>query len=263
MNKEQAQNATETALQDLVKALEQGKSDELIKYLTCMSRFHQYSLRNLLLISHQQPEATQVAGFHTWRKLKRSVRKGEKGIAILAPLAFRKKTKGTPEDESEQAIAGFRVVHVFDIKQTDGPQLPELVTPTGDPGIALAQLEDVIRGNGIELENQDLPPDTHGCSMGGKIIVNCNLSAAERFSVLAHELAHEWLEHHLARCQDKRIRETEAEAVAFVVGTAHGINCEQSSADYIMLYRGDSEALSRSLKEIQRVASRILQEIAC
>lgn len=261
MNKDQAKELTEQSLNELIAALNAGKSERLVQYLRCLSHFTRYSIRNLLLISAQRPTATRVAGFHTWRKLNRMIRKGEKGIAILAPLASRKKTDEVPDSDDKNSVVGFRVVHVFDIEQTDGDVLPSLTTASGDPGQALANLETVIQRNGIALYYEELSAGLEGYSAGGKIVINEQLQDARRFSVLAHELAHEWLDHATTQ-QTKKVRETEAEAVAFVVCTAYGIESQQSTTEYIQLYQGDGETLCSSLKVIQQVAVRILNEMA-
>ena len=88
---EAARRIAETALGELATQLESGHSDQLTAYLTAMSRFHNYSFNNLMLILKQRPDASRVAGFHTWRKMGRAVRRGEKGIAIFAPMVFKKK----------------------------------------------------------------------------------------------------------------------------------------------------------------------------
>src|SRR5580658_8813292 len=92
MTTEQAKTLSETALEKLMDALERGQSEALKTYLSVMSRFHRYSWGNILLIYSQRPDATHVAGFHGWRKRRRFVRKGEKGIVILAPMVGRKKS---------------------------------------------------------------------------------------------------------------------------------------------------------------------------
>ncbi|HZZ26763.1 MAG TPA: ArdC family protein [Pirellulales bacterium] len=98
MNREEAQQRSEEALQELIHALEQGRSETLIKYLETLARFHHYSFGNTILIAIQRPDATHVAGFHRWRQLGRVVKKGEHGIAILAPLVYK-------QAASEPAVA--------------------------------------------------------------------------------------------------------------------------------------------------------------
>ena len=116
MNTEQAKQLSETALNRLMAALEQGQSAALEQYLTVMSRFRKYSWCNVLLIYSQFPQATHVGGFHFWLTLGRHVRKGEKGIAILAPMVGRKRhAQGEKLAEDERTrVFGFKACHVFD-----------------------------------------------------------------------------------------------------------------------------------------------------
>ena len=95
--------------------------------LQTASKFHRYSFSNILLIQLQRPDATLVAGFNKWRSLNRCVRKGEKGLAILAPCKYKTKIETDDgEDKTLQQVRGFRVVHVFDISQTEGDDPPDL-----------------------------------------------------------------------------------------------------------------------------------------
>lgn len=267
MKREDVLARTERALDELATQLEQGKSDCLLQYLDMLSRFHRYSMGNCMLIAMQRPTATHVAGYQRWKRLKRQVKKGETGIAILAPLVKRRKVdKERDDDTTETAqsrtLYGFRVVYVFDIEQTEGEPLAEFAKITGDPGENLHRLEVVIRDRGIELEYVDGLGGALGVSSGHKIAVLQDLEDAEKFSVLAHELGHELL-HQGARRKDttKTIRETEAEAVAFVVCRASGIECNTRSSDYIQLYNGDTDVLMESLEHIQRAASNILCDL--
>src|SRR6476661_7547916 len=104
---------TTDALDTLAALLDQGHSDQLTALLTTMARFHTYSWHNVCLIASQCPTATRVAGFHTWRTLGRFVRKGEKGIAILAPLLRRRDRE--PDDDQSRVVVGFRAAYVFDV----------------------------------------------------------------------------------------------------------------------------------------------------
>ncbi len=99
-----------------------------------MSRLHHYSLRNVMLIALQKPSATHVAGFHSWKKLGRFVKKGENGIVIIAPLVYRKEIAENDENTSNvYEINGFKGVYVFDISQTYGTEIPEFARVQGDP----------------------------------------------------------------------------------------------------------------------------------
>jgi antirestriction protein ArdC len=213
----------------------------------------------------QRPSATYAAGFNTWKSLGRHVKKGEKGITVLAPIVVsRKKEQAEVEDqrEEQQAVAGFRPVTVFDISQTGGQPLPEVTKVAGDPK-STDRLKDYVERLGIELEYSSEIQPAKGVSCGGKIILLPDLNPGEAFATLVHEAAHEALHKADRRAQTNRsIRETEAEAVAFVVSHAIGLDCLSASADYIQLWNGDRATLVESLQFIQRTASQILSAIS-
>ena len=256
---EQARELSANALDSLTKQLESGKSDQLNAYINAMSRFHKYSFGNMMLILAQRPDATHTAGFHTWRSLGRTVKRGEKGIFIIAPMIL--KSKDSLDDD--KAFVRFKAVHIFDISQTEGDPLPEPSSVGGDPGQALTALESAITQSGIILETSDDLGGAEGISKGGTIVLLSGQHPAERFSTLVHEWAHEIL-HQVKKTEDrpnKTIRETEAEAVAFVVGHAIGLEVGTASADYIKLYQGDAETLSASLHRIQKTACTIIEAV--
>jgi antirestriction protein ArdC len=220
-----------------------------------------------MLIALQRPDATLVAGFHRWRELHRWVRKGEAGIAILAPMVVGKKSKDDAANDQRErtearTLLGFRVVYIFDVSQTEGKELPEFATMKGDPGENLARLEDIVRARGIDLAYEEQLGGALGKSEGGKITLLSSLSKVEAFTTLAHELAHELL-HRGDRRQEttKVVRETEAEAVAYVVAKSIGLDPSTQSSDYIQLYSGDEQLLLQSLELIRKVASDILAEL--
>jgi hypothetical protein len=190
----------------------------------------------------------------------RSVRKGEKGLAIMAPIVRRREVEA--DGDNARAIVGFRAAYVFDVDQTDGEPLPAPVEASGDPGAKTALLKAAILEQGIALEYVDELGGALGTSSGGRIRVLNGLSPAMEFTTLVHEHAHELLHRADDRPGSRDTRELEAEAVAFVVGGAVGLNTSDSSRDYILLYRGDREALSGSLDRIQRAASVILKAVS-
>jgi antirestriction protein ArdC len=266
MTRDEALKRTNTALDELAAALEQGRSQQLTEYLRLLGRFHRYSASNVLMIFVQRPDATHVAGFHAWLKLGRHVRKGEKGIAILAPMIGRLRSKQpdveSPDGDSPRTIRGFRVAHVFDVAQTDGKPLPGFAQVHGSPDDHLVRLRQFIRQQGIVLHQDFLPGKARGASMGGGIIVRPDLPPAEMFAVLAHELAHELLHVSPDGTQlSLTQQETEAEATAFVVAGAIGLHGLAHSRDYIQLYRGNRQTLAESLQRIQQTATTILQGI--
>jgi len=248
----------------LIEQLEAGHSEALTNYLAAMSRFHRYSFGNVLEISRQMPAATKVAGFWTWKNLGRNVKAGQKGIRILAPIVGVRRKKDTEANkditkQNERVLLGFRNAYVFDISQTDGVELPSLHEVSGDPGENLERLSAFVKSKGIQLVyNANIAPAL-GMSYGGRIAILPGQSKAETFSTLVHEAAHELLHRSDRRtATTKTVRETEAEAVAFVVGKAVGLVNDNASASYIQLYHGNASLLAESLEVIQQTASVIL-----
>src|SRR5580698_7748164 len=133
MKSKQIKEITTKATEQLVAALNSGHSQALTGYLKAIGRFHRYSLHNVLLIASQKPNASYIAGFRTWNELGRFVRKGEKGIMILAPIVRRKADKEEEREETSRRVDGFLPACVFDVSQTDGKELPQIGTVEGDP----------------------------------------------------------------------------------------------------------------------------------
>ena len=266
MKREDARKLAEKAIADLSQALSAGRSETLCKYLATLARFHHYSFGNIMMIYSQSPEASHVAGFNTWKKLGRNVRKGAKGIAILAPTVGKKKLEDDVKSESGGKVVCvvrcFKVVHVFDVSQTEGKELPQFASISGEPGRRLDQLRQLVKDEGITLRYEPIPGGAEGMSSGGGITVVPGLEPAEDFSVLVHELAHSLLHRGERRKETtKTVRETEAEAVSFVVSTAIGLDPSTRSSDYIQLYSGDAETLNESLDHVQRASTRILSAL--
>ena len=261
----------------LIEALEAGRSEVLTAYLSAMAKFHYYSFGNVLLIAMQKPGATRVAGIYAWNQLGRRVKRGEKGIMILAPMVGKKRNKRQEQSESdaEQAdakstdrtggkvqLVGFRPVYVWDVLQTEGKDLPQLDEVTGNPDEQLPRLIGFVQAQGIKLEYSEKIAPARGLSYGGLIQLLPNMTAAEEFSTLVHELAHEMIHKAERRAlTSKTVKETEAESVAFVVARAIGLETGTASADYIQLYRGDAKLLQESLEVVQRTAAVILGAI--
>jgi antirestriction protein ArdC len=249
----------------LIEQLEAGRSNALTAYLDAMSRFHNYSFGNVLEIARQRPSATRVAGMYAWNQLGRRIKKGEKGIRILAPIiGIRRKTdeeakKDDPAYTNKPVLVGFRNAYVFDVEQTDGAELPEMERAYGDVGENRDRLLAFIESRGIELVFTENIAPALGCSYGGRIAILPSQSQAEEFATLVHEVAHELLHKAERRTTTtKTVKETEAEAVAFVVGKAVGLTMGSASADYIQLYHGNASLLAESLEVVQHVSAVIL-----
>ena len=251
-------------VQSLIEQLEAGHSDALTAYLNAMSRFHSYSFGNVLEIARQCPTATKVAGMYAWNQLGRRVKKGERGIRILAPIIG---IKRKPDAEAEKDITkqntrvlvGFRNAYVFDVEQTEGVELPAMREVYGDVGENHDRLVSFIERQGVELVFTEKIAPALGMSYGGRIAILPGQSKAETFATLLHELAHEMLHKAERRTTTtKVVRETEAEAIAFVVGKAVGLEVGTASADYIALYHGNASLLIESLEVIQQTSAVIL-----
>ncbi len=259
-----AKEAIAANVKALIEQLEAGHSDALTAYLNAMSRFHNYSFGNILEIARQKPDATRVAGLHAWNQLGRKVKRGEKGIRILAPIiGVERKSKEEAEKDitklNRPVLVGFRNAYVFDVSQTEGAELPAMHEVSGDVGENRDRLLRFIEKQGIELVFTENIAPALGVSYGGRIALLPGQSKAEEFSTLLHELAHEMLHKADRRTTTtKTVKETEAEAIAFVVGKAVGLETGTASADYIHLYHGNASLLAESLEVIQQASAVIL-----
>jgi len=181
---------------------------------------------------------------------------------ILAPVVLRKnKEEATSEEDQSKAAVYFRAVYVFDQMDTEGKPLSELGSAQGDPAGYTEKLKQFVAQRGVQLEYSEAIYPAQGQCSPGKIILLPGQSTAEEFCTLAHESGHSLLHMQERRVETtKRVRETEAEAVAFVVCQAIGLKAG-NSADYIHLYSGDKETLAESLEHVQRASSEILTAI--
>jgi hypothetical protein len=218
MKLEDIKNRTNEAVSYLVAAVESGQSEVLTRYLNAIARFHNYSFGNIMVIARRNSQATHVAGIRTWNSLGRFVKRGEKGILILAPMMGRKKTHGaagsTPEaKESTAQLYGFRAVYVFDVSETEGKDLPTLTEVQGDVTGYRERLAKFVESQNVTLDYSERIAPAKGLSFGGKITLLSGMQPAEEFSTLVHEIAHEMLHRGEPRTlTTKQVHETEAEA---------------------------------------------------
>jgi len=255
MKIEQAKQIATKAIEELSHALETGHSERFTEYLAAMARFHRYSWHNIMLIASQRPDATRVAGFHTWKQLGRNVKKGAKGIMILAPVVLRKTKDEASEENRSSGPAGFRAVYVFDQMDTDGKPVCDLDSAEWDPAGYTERLKQFLVARGVQLEYSDVIAPAQGQCSAGRITLLPGQSPAEEFNTLAHETAHSILHMQEPRTETtKCVRGTEAEAVAFVISEAIGLKAK-NSADYIHLYAGSQETLVASLERIQQTSA--------
>ena len=260
---------TETTKVNVLERLTEGitqltNSERWTEWLNMQSRFHRYSFGNTLLILAQRPDSTRVAGYNAWRQLDRFVRKGEKGIWILAPMVYKSDAKDEAGDESTtRVIRGFKPVPVFDVSQTDGQELPEVCTRLtgGQPGDAYSQLRRVAHELGFTVEEEYLSGSVNGdCNHSEhRIRVEVRNDERQQVKTLAHELAHAILHEQF---DSRSIAELEAESVAFIVCANIGIDSGDYSFGYVTNWAGGGDealaAIKASGAHIQQAANRIL-----
>lgn len=220
-------------LKDITDSIENGikelfNSDKYKQYLQTMSRFHRYSVNNQMLIYMQKPNATLVAGFNKWRdQFSRNVKKGEKGIKIIAPTPFKKKIEETKLDpdtklpmlddngnemkvEKEIQIPMFRVVSVFDVSQTAGKPLPQLASDlSGNVQNYDAFVEAIKRSASVPITFEPITDNMDGyfSTDDQKIVIRDNMSEVQTVSALLHELAHSKL--HNTKAKEEKLQEVE------------------------------------------------------
>lgn len=263
----QACQTIDNHIRDLAEQMRAGKSEQLLRYLEFAARFHHYSFRNILLALSQRDDITQLAGVRRWNELGRRVKQGEKGIMILAPMTVRKKhpsdkpTNPEADEDEPKTVTFFKVVYVFDVLQTEGAPVPSFINTSGDASALHPAVMNAIREENIGLEfAPNIPgcPGAYGASYGGRIIIRADLDPAEGFRTMVHEFAHEKL-HKQGEKESKTIRETEADATAFVVCRHFGLQCDTS--DYLLLYDATPKILLERFETIRTTAGKIISAI--
>jgi len=268
------------------------ESEQYKAYLKAVSKFHNYSFGNVMLILMQCPHASAVAGFNKWKKdFGRSVKKGEKGIAIIAPTPYKKlvererldpNTKkpvigadGNTEKESVFIqLQSYKVAYVFDVSQTEGRELPSYGVDelTGEVKNYDSMLKAVSSVSPVPIAFRT-KEDSKGCynHKEQKIYINEGMTPIDTISVLIHEIAHAKL--HALPVKDgevvgkhqknRRTREVEAESVAYVVSQHFGIETGESSFAYITGWSKDKELdeLKSSLDCICKTSGQMIESI--
>ena len=268
------------------------------RFLTLQARLHHYSAGNtqLIWVQHAQahaegrvrePEPTYVAGFTTWKALGRSVDRGQRGYAVLAPLrgtrrvavgaAGERRVLGTGEEpvspeveESAAVLRGFTVAHVFDVCQTTGspipePPCPELLAGEAPPGLGVAVME-LVESQGYSVDT--VPGAAHIGGANGRthwatrsVVVRADMDDAAMVKTLIHEAAHVLL--HAGdpgRDLPRGLKEVEAESVAFVVAAVHGMPTDEYSFPYVAAWAGDqgAKAVGATQARVARAAKTII-----
>ena len=243
------------ALANLEEKLSKG-SDAVNEYLDFVSRFHKYSFNNIMLIYWQNSNATYVAGYRKWQKMKRQVKKGEKGISIVVPYIY--------ENEDGTTDVRFGTGTVFDISQTEGEPLPDEPSWYEDGDIdesLLDKLTTAVRKDDIDIKfDSNLSRKAKGLSYPSEkiMVIDKNNSGIEKFGVICHEWAHIIL--HSKHNLEHKVVETEAESVSYIVCKAFGIKTD-TSINYILLTGGDSELLKTRYTSILNASKHIIDQI--
>ena len=290
-------------IKEITAGIEKGiqelfESDRYRNYLTTMSRFHRYSLNNVMLIHAQKPDATLVAGFNKWKNsFGRHVKKGEKGIQILAPTPYKIKVdkekldpdtklplldeNGEPvTEEKEITIPMFKVVSVFDVSQTDGRPLPQISsTLTGDVAEYEVFLEALRRTSPVPISFQTMEPGMDGYFAPKKqaIFLREGMSQVQTICAAVHEIAHSKLHdyEHMTELTDdgetilvpgeksRNTEEVEAESISYAVCQYFGIETAENSFGYIATWSQGKELkeLRASLETITKTSSELITGI--
>lgn len=259
-------------VQSLLSKLEEGvesvrTSEGWAKWLKFQASLYNYSWSNCMLIALQCPNASVVMGYNKWLDLGRQVRKGEKGLRILAPCFKKVETtdkKGNTKEESK--LVYFRSVSVFDVSQTEGEEIPVPCQKLegGDEAL-FSRLVAYSEGRRIPVRSENTGSINGYYDCVGKFIaVKATNSPAQRTKTLAHEIAHSILHSDLSRDEQSREdRELEAESVAFIVCAHFGLDTSGYSFGYVANWKGQGakESLKKSAKRIADTAKQVINAL--
>lgn len=289
-----AQNKQQQEIKEITEKLEKGvkelfESERYKEFLNTMSKFHGYSLNNNMLITMQKPEATLVAGYNAWvKEHERHVKKGEKGIRIIAPVPYKKREERTKVDPDTNAPVldannkpikevvevkhmGYKLVSVFDVSQTEGKEIPSLGVNE-----LLGNVEDY--DNFFDALKRSCPvpisfEQIEGMSKGyyhlvdKRIAIKEGMSEAQNVKTLIHEMAHQKLHDRDVSEEsanlEKSVKEVEAESIAYVICQHYGIDTADYSFGYLAGWSRDKDTpeLQSSLDRIRKAADEMITDI--
>ena len=277
--KESGKVSQKDQIKEILEKLEKGvtelfESERYREYLSCMSKFHNYSLNNTLLIAMQKPNATFVTGFHAWHdKHGRTVKKGEKGIKIFAPVKYKIMVESDVPGEEPKEVekTGFKVAYVWAISQTEGKELPnigvnELKGNVNEYGKLMRALRLNCR---VPISFEDIEGSAKGYynDSSKEIVLRSGMSQTQTIKTLIHEMAHQRLHSKDAvgkDCHaDQRTMEVEAESIAFTVCKRYGLDTDEYSFGYIAGWSSgkDAKELKTSLERIRNTADEIITAV--
>lgn len=287
-NRERLREITDGIEQDIKELFE---SEKYMRYLSVMSRFHRYSVNNTMLIYMQKSEATLVAGYNKWKnQFERHVKKGERGITIIAPTPYKKKIEEQKLDpdtnapildkdgkviteEKEIEIPMFRPVKVFDVSQTDGKPLPELASAlSGNVQNYEIFMEALRRAAPVPIAFEAMAADMDGYFSAAeqRIAIRQGMSEVQTVSATVHEIAHSKLHDHkkqeneeVEEAKSRRTEEVEAESISYAVCQYYGIQTGENSFGYIASWSQGKELkeLRASLETINKTSCELISDI--
>ena len=284
-------------LKEITDRLEQGiaelfDSERYREYLKVMSKFHNYSFRNTVLIAMQKPDASLLAGFSAWKNnFERNVMRGQKGIKIIAPSPYKIKQEmqkidphtqkpiigkdGKPvTEEKEITIPAYKVVSVFDVSQTEGKELPDIAVDelTGDVDRYKDFFAALEKTSPVPIAFENIEGGSHGYYHleDKRIAINEGMSELQTLKTAIHEIAHAKLHDIDLNAPkdeqprvDRRTREVEAESVAYTVCQHYGLDTSDYSFGYVAGWSSGRELseLKSSLETIRSAAAEIINSI--
>lgn len=264
MQAQELSKSIKTLVEKLANETDEARQSEMFsEFLKVSALFQNYSWGNQMMIWSHKPTATRVAGFRTWQKMNRFVKKGEKGIPIFAPMFFKdRKADDSGLVAEESTRIWFRVVYVFDLNQTDGEALPDLPTDcTGDAGSLPDRLIHFATSKGITVEFGKVDGSAKGYATrkGSQVVIDETLPQADRTAVLIHEISHCLLHFSPETRPNLMQRELEAESISFVVASHFGLNPE--SKFYLASYGVKADDLHNSFAVIQKTSAEIIKAL--
>jgi len=259
---------------ELLESLSEGiaaltTSERWTQYLDVQSRFPRYSTNNVLLIAAQKPDATRVAGYRAWQAMGHQVLGKESALRVFAPMKYR--ALDAAKDEIVSEIRGFKLVPVFDVSQTTGPDLPDIVSKLhgGAPEGVFSKLTAFAESLGFSVERPSaLESGANGDTdhREGRIRVATNNADAQQVKTLAHEIGHALLHDPdgvSTRDMTRGLKELEAESIAYVTCRALGMETGEYSFGYVVGWSGGGEDALQGIKastgRIQRAVAAVLK----
>lgn len=267
----------EEKVKEITEKIDEGiqmlcEGEEFKAYLDTISKFHSYSINNTILISIQRPQATAVAGFQAWKqKFDRRVKKGEKGIQILAPLVKKqeiiKETEHGKETMKCDIIVGFRTTYVFDIDQTEGKELPSICKPITAEVMGFEEKKRILMELSPVPISFEPMEDRHANGYFNrqeqKIVVKDSLQEGQMLKTMIHEIAHSTLHGERDKTRDRRTEEVQAESIAYTVCKYMGLDTSSYSFAYIADWSEGKELteLKTSMEIIRKSAVWFIEKI--